>query len=263
MTRNGRQARDARPDGRGDRVPRLEGRVSARRSTSSRTRISAGSRSPSRSWSSTVPVLARAGAGCSPRTAIHERVPWLTRAYFVAYTVGQVLPTSLGGRRGARRRDDTAPPRESDRRHRDGAARARCSAARRPRARRHRLPALDRPVRRERLPLARGRLRLRDDRPRVSLLRALGPSARCAGRNRSCVRLRLETPASALLRGHPSLPRASASARQGARRHARGAGGADPRRSGRPRKRSASTSTRASTTSSARCCSSSCSCRSR
>jgi uncharacterized membrane protein YbhN (UPF0104 family) len=29
--------------------------------------------------------------------AIHERVPWLTRAYFVAYTAGQVLPTSLGG----------------------------------------------------------------------------------------------------------------------------------------------------------------------
>jgi uncharacterized protein (TIRG00374 family) len=28
---------------------------------------------------------------------IHERVPWLTRAYFVGYTVGQVLPTSIGG----------------------------------------------------------------------------------------------------------------------------------------------------------------------
>jgi uncharacterized protein (TIRG00374 family) len=28
---------------------------------------------------------------------IHERVPWLTRAYFVGFTVGQVLPTSIGG----------------------------------------------------------------------------------------------------------------------------------------------------------------------
>jgi glycosyltransferase 2 family protein len=28
---------------------------------------------------------------------IDERVPWLTRAYFVGYTVGQVLPTSIGG----------------------------------------------------------------------------------------------------------------------------------------------------------------------
>jgi glycosyltransferase 2 family protein len=28
---------------------------------------------------------------------LHERLPWLTRAYFVGYTVGQVLPTSVGG----------------------------------------------------------------------------------------------------------------------------------------------------------------------
>ena len=28
---------------------------------------------------------------------VHERLPWLTRAYFVGYTVGQVLPTSVGG----------------------------------------------------------------------------------------------------------------------------------------------------------------------
>ncbi|HUZ81982.1 MAG TPA: lysylphosphatidylglycerol synthase transmembrane domain-containing protein [Gaiellaceae bacterium] len=28
---------------------------------------------------------------------IHERVSWLTRAYFVSYAVGQVLPTSVGG----------------------------------------------------------------------------------------------------------------------------------------------------------------------
>jgi uncharacterized protein (TIRG00374 family) len=28
---------------------------------------------------------------------MHERLPWLTRAYLVAYTAGQVLPTSIGG----------------------------------------------------------------------------------------------------------------------------------------------------------------------
>jgi glycosyltransferase 2 family protein len=28
---------------------------------------------------------------------IHEGIPWLTRAYFVSYAVGQVLPTSVGG----------------------------------------------------------------------------------------------------------------------------------------------------------------------
>src|SRR5207302_3910033 len=28
---------------------------------------------------------------------IHDRLPWLMRAYFVAYTAGQVLPTSVGG----------------------------------------------------------------------------------------------------------------------------------------------------------------------
>jgi uncharacterized protein (TIRG00374 family) len=28
---------------------------------------------------------------------VHERLPWLLRAYFVSYTAGQVLPTSLGG----------------------------------------------------------------------------------------------------------------------------------------------------------------------
>jgi hypothetical protein len=28
---------------------------------------------------------------------VHESVPWLTRAYFVSYAVGQVLPTSVGG----------------------------------------------------------------------------------------------------------------------------------------------------------------------
>src|SRR6187551_717989 len=45
----------------------------------------------------TVPVLALRWGWLLAAHAIHERVPWLTRAYFVAYTAGQVLPTSLGG----------------------------------------------------------------------------------------------------------------------------------------------------------------------
>src|ERR1041385_8274128 len=28
---------------------------------------------------------------------IHDRLAWLVRAYFVAYTAGQVLPTAVGG----------------------------------------------------------------------------------------------------------------------------------------------------------------------
>ena len=28
---------------------------------------------------------------------VHDRIPWLTRAYFVSYAAGQVLPTSIGG----------------------------------------------------------------------------------------------------------------------------------------------------------------------
>jgi uncharacterized protein (TIRG00374 family) len=45
----------------------------------------------------TVPFLALRWGWLLAAHEIHERVPWLTRAYFVAYTAGQVLPTSLGG----------------------------------------------------------------------------------------------------------------------------------------------------------------------
>jgi glycosyltransferase 2 family protein len=45
----------------------------------------------------TIPVLALRWGWLLAAHSIHERVPWLTRAYFVAYTAGQVLPTSLGG----------------------------------------------------------------------------------------------------------------------------------------------------------------------
>src|SRR2546423_2477226 len=44
---------------------------------------------------------------------IEDRLPWLVRAYFVSYMVGQVLPTSVGG--GASPVYETArpPPRKS------------------------------------------------------------------------------------------------------------------------------------------------------
>ncbi len=45
----------------------------------------------------TVPVLALRWSWLLAAHAIAERVPWLTRSYLVAYTAGQVLPTSLGG----------------------------------------------------------------------------------------------------------------------------------------------------------------------
>ena len=70
---------------------------SGRRSTSSRTPTSRGSRPRSRSWCLTVPVLAARWGWLLRAQGIDERLPWLTRAYFVAYTAGQILPTSLGG----------------------------------------------------------------------------------------------------------------------------------------------------------------------
>ncbi|MGH3110495.1 MAG: lysylphosphatidylglycerol synthase transmembrane domain-containing protein [Gaiellaceae bacterium] len=45
----------------------------------------------------TVPVLAARWQALLRAHAIEERLPWLTRAYLVAYAAGQVLPTSLGG----------------------------------------------------------------------------------------------------------------------------------------------------------------------
>jgi len=45
----------------------------------------------------TVPVLAARWGWLLRAHGIEERIPWLTRAYFVAYTAGQVLPTSIGG----------------------------------------------------------------------------------------------------------------------------------------------------------------------
>jgi glycosyltransferase 2 family protein len=45
----------------------------------------------------TVPVLALRWKWLLRAHGVEEPLRWLTRAYFVAYTAGQVLPTSLGG----------------------------------------------------------------------------------------------------------------------------------------------------------------------
>ena len=45
----------------------------------------------------TVPILAARWDRLLRAHSISERLPWLTRAYFVAYTAGQILPTSIGG----------------------------------------------------------------------------------------------------------------------------------------------------------------------
>ncbi|MGI8861285.1 MAG: lysylphosphatidylglycerol synthase transmembrane domain-containing protein, partial [Gaiellaceae bacterium] len=45
----------------------------------------------------TVPVLAARWGWLLRAQRIEEGLAWLTRAYFVAYTAGQILPTSLGG----------------------------------------------------------------------------------------------------------------------------------------------------------------------
>jgi len=45
----------------------------------------------------TVPVLAGRWGWLLRAHGIAERLPWLTRTYFVSYTAGQVLPTAIGG----------------------------------------------------------------------------------------------------------------------------------------------------------------------
>ncbi len=97
MTRRTRQVGTLVLTAAADRVPRLEGRArdDARRPRGHEPRVVRArrgdhGRSPFR-------CSRCAGAGCSRRTASRSACRWLTRAYFVAYTAGQVLPTSLGG----------------------------------------------------------------------------------------------------------------------------------------------------------------------
>ena len=57
----------------------------------------------------TVPAMALRWKWLLAAQRVDENVPWLTRAYFVSYTAGQILPTAIGG--------DAARIVESSRRH--------------------------------------------------------------------------------------------------------------------------------------------------
>jgi uncharacterized protein (TIRG00374 family) len=57
----------------------------------------------------TVPFMALRWRWLLAAQAVHDSVRWLTRSYFVSYTAGQILPTSIGG--------DAARIVESSRRH--------------------------------------------------------------------------------------------------------------------------------------------------
>jgi hypothetical protein len=45
----------------------------------------------------TVPLMAWRWQRLLAARDIHDRLPWLLRSYFTAYTAGQILPTSIGG----------------------------------------------------------------------------------------------------------------------------------------------------------------------
>jgi uncharacterized protein (TIRG00374 family) len=45
----------------------------------------------------TVPLLAVRWRWLLAAQGIHDRLPWLTRSYFVSYSAGQLLPTAIGG----------------------------------------------------------------------------------------------------------------------------------------------------------------------
>jgi uncharacterized protein (TIRG00374 family) len=57
----------------------------------------------------TVPAMALRWKWLLAAQQVEDHIPWLTRAYFVSYTAGQILPTSIGG--------DASRIVESSRRH--------------------------------------------------------------------------------------------------------------------------------------------------
>ena len=120
-------------------------------------------------------------AAAARARAFDESVAWLTRAYFVSYAVGQVLPTGVGG--------DASRIYETTKRHpgfgladrRLGRARARDRRRRDAPARGDRAPARDRPLPDRAVPLDRGALRRRRrSSPARSCFSARPRAATCA-----------------------------------------------------------------------------------
>ena len=172
---------------------------------------------------------------------------WLTRAYLVSYTASQVLPTSIGG--------DAMRVYETARRHPGRTAdvtaiilleRGLGGAGDRP-ARRDRVPAGARHLRRRRVPVARGGIRLRDDRADLPLLRPFRSPAPRAGRSRFCAGSASTAPCARSTTGCTTSAAMSA-ARRRLRLHDGDPGGARFSRSGRPASPSGSSSGRGSTT---------------
>ena len=196
----------------GSASPTSSGRsTSARRSTSSARASSATSSARSRSWRSPSGRWPGAGSGCSARAGSTT-----TSAGSSAPTSPPTPPArccrrrSAATRRGSTRRRGAIPGRAAPvagsvllERALGGVGDAG--------ARRDRLRARDRPLRRRRLPLGRAGVRRRDRRRRLCAL--LAPGARAA---RAHAAAAAPAPARAAaarrLRGHPRLPRPRAAA---------------------------------------------------
>ncbi len=150
-------------------------------------------------------------------------------------------------RRDARLRDRAAPPGQNRRRDGDHPPRARPRRRGHRPARRDRVPAGARHLRRRRVPVARGGVRLRDDRAHLPLLRpfrspAPGPDAAASAPVAS-----RPSPSRVLRRGAP-LPEPRTAARRRLRLHDGDPGGARPVDLGGRRSPSGSSSGRGSTT---------------
>ena len=152
-------------------------------------------------------ALALAAAAARARRS-DDSIRWLTRAYFVSYAVGQVLPTSVGGD-ASRIYETTQPPpgaRLADRRL--GAARAGARRRRHARARRHRLRARDRALPdRRRTSGSRRSSCVRRSRPAFVVLLAPAARAACASRVPLRAAAADRAPGARRLRGDPRLPR--------------------------------------------------------
>ena len=189
------------------------------------------------------------GSGCSPRSGSQDRLGWLTRAYFVSYTAGPDPAHVDRRRRDAHLRDLATPPGSHGGHHRRSCCSSAGSAARPPSL----LGAIG-------FVLAIGRYdvgaylwlegafvfgtiaaRSSSSSP-ASARPLLGACVRCSRGSGSSARCAPFYEGVHHYRGHARL------LARPVRLHHGDPGGADPRRSGRPARRSGSSSSRGSTT---------------
>ena len=196
----------------------------------------------------TVVPMAVALAVAARAQGMHERIAWLTRAYFVSYTAGQILPDRDRRRRGADLRDVAPAPRAARRDRRDRPARARRSAARR-RCSSAPSASCSRSAATTSAPTSGSRARSSSRRScspscssRASRGRCCARPRRCCGGSGSSGPCARSTRASTHFRGH------AAPARRAVRLHASRSRRCACSRSGRPRGPSGSSSRRGSTT---------------